>query len=163
MTEALREKILGGLGLGLGTAKAPTEAWVLDKRITVIATVTVPANTPANASNNISFVIDPKVGPTTQYTIPKGFRFNLVDAFIKASGDVGVDGIAKLKRNFFEDYVITPPLSTMLVSNPSRPAITSKSWNEGEVISGEYINTAAVGSSAASVTFYLVFDVYKKV
>jgi len=161
MTEALRSKILSGLGVAVGAK--PTETWVLDKRITVTATVTVPANTPANASNNISFTIDPKVGAVTQYTIPKGFKFNLVDAFIKASGDVGVDGIAKLKRNFFEDYVITPPLSTMLVSNPSRPAVTPKSWSEGDVISGEYINTANVGSTPANVTFYLVFDVYKKV
>jgi len=158
---ALRDIVLGQL---LGRrAGARTPALVFDKRITVIAQVTVPANTPANASNNISFIIDPKVGAVTQYTIPKGFRFALVDMFIKASGDVGVDGIAKLKRNFFVDYVITPPLSTMLVSNPSRPSIAGKAWEEGDVISGEYINTNAVGTNPATVTFYLVFDVYKKV
>jgi len=156
---ALRELILSQL---LGR-RATTPAYVLDKRITVEAQVTVPANTPANASNNINFVIDPKVGAVTQYTIPKGFRFVLVDAYIKASGDVGVDGIAKLKRNFFEDYVITPPMSTMLVSNPSRPTITPKAWEEGDVISGEYINTAPVGNNPATVKFYLVFDVYRKV
>jgi len=158
---ALRETILSQL---LGRrAGAPTPALVFDKRITVIAEVTVPANTPANASNNINFTIDPKVGAVTQYTIPKGFRFVLVDMYIKVSGDVGVDGIAKLKRNFFEDHVITPPLSTMLVSNPSRPSIAGKAWEEGDVISGEYINLSATGSNSAKVTFYLVFDVYKKV
>jgi len=159
MAEALKAKILGALGLG---AK-PQGAWALDKRITVTCTVVVPKGTPANASNNISFTIDPKVGSVVQYTIPKGFRFTLVDMYIKSSADVGADGIAKLKKDFFEDYVITPPLSTMLVSNPSRPQVTSKTWDEGSTLSGEYINTVPAGDTDKTVTFYLIFDVYKKV
>jgi hypothetical protein len=157
---ALAQKILAGIGLG---ARAPPAGWVFDKRITVQATVSIPANTPANASNNITFVIDPKVGGVTQFTIPKSFRYVLVDAYIKASDDVGADGIAKLKRNFYEDHVITPPLSTMLVSNPSRPMIAGKAWEEGDSLSGEFINTVAVGAEAKTNTFYLVFDIYKKV
>jgi len=156
---ALAQKILTGIGLG---ARAPPAGWIFDRRITVEAKVSIPANTPANASNNISIIIDPKVGPVTQFTIPKGYRYVLVDAFIKSSGDVGADGIAKLKRNFYEDHVITPPLSTMLVSNPSRPMIAGKSWEEGDTISGEFINTVAVGAEAKTNTFYLVFDIYKR-
>jgi len=153
---ALANRILSGLGI----VKPKVAGMVFDKRITVEAKVTVPANTPANASNNIIFIIDPKVGEVTQYTIPKGFRFVLVDAYIKASGDVGVDGIAKLKRNFWLDHVITPPLSTMLVSNPSRPAIAGKAWEDGDIISGEFINTVATTEAKTNV-FYLVFDIYK--
>jgi len=158
---SLKDRIISGLGVAVGAKPTPT--WVLDRRQTVICTVSLPANTPANASNNINFIIDPKVGATTQYTIPTNYKFTLVDIFIKASTDVPVDGIAKLKKNFFEDHVVTPPLSTTLVSNPSRPAVSPKSWVEGETLSGEYINTVAVGSTAQTVTFYLVFDVYKKV
>lgn len=155
--------IVDRIRAGLGLTRAPVSAWVFDKRITVACTVSIPANTPANASNNITFVIDPKVGGATQFTIPKNFRYVLVDAFIKASGDVPADGIAKLKKNFYEDHVITSLLSTMLVSNPSRPMIAGKSWEEGDSLSGEFINTAATGTSAATNTFYLVFDIYKKV
>ena len=138
---------------------APTAKPFL-RRITVECTVSIQANTPANASNNVTFVVDPKVGGVTSYTIPKGQTWNLIDAYIKASGDVGADGIAKLKLNFFKDHVILPPLSTMLVSNPSRPQISPKTWNEGDTISGEFVNTVAVGASAVTNKFYLVFDVY---
>jgi hypothetical protein len=142
------------------TIVTPAASKPMLRRITVACTVSIAANTPANASNNVTFIIDPKVGGVTSYTIPKGYVWNLVDAFIKASGDVGADGITKLKLNFFKDHVILPPLSTILVSNPSRPTISPKSWNEGDVISGEFVNTAAVGSSAVTDTFYLVFDIY---
>jgi hypothetical protein len=144
-------------------AKPPTVPTVTKpflRRITVQCTVTIPANAPANASNNVTFVIDPKVGGVTSYSIPKGQTWNLVDAYIKSSGDVGADGIAKLKLNFFKDHVILPPLSTMLVSNPSRPQISPKVWSEGDTISGEFINTVSVGASAVTNTFYLVFDIY---
>jgi hypothetical protein len=145
---------------GAKPTTAPTVAKPFLRRITVQCTVSIPANTPANASTNVSFTVDPKVGPVTSYTIPKGQIWNLIDAYIKASGDVGADGITKLKLNFFKDHVILPPLSTMLVSNPSRPQISPKAWNEGDTISGEFINTVSVGASAVTNTFYLVFDIY---
>jgi len=72
-------------------------------------------------------------------------------------------GIAKLKRNFFIDHVVTPPVSTLLVSNPSRPAVAVRAWDEGDVLSGEFINLAPTGGEAKTVVFYLVFDVYQKV
>ncbi len=159
--EALRRRIMEGLGLEAEVA--PAEEFVFSQRITVEARVTVPANTPANASTNIYFTIDPKVGAVLQHTIPKGFRYVLVDTFIKSSDDVKVDGIAKLKRNFFIDHVVTPPVSTLLVSNPSRPAVAVRAWDEGDVLSGEFINLAPTGGEARSVVFYLVFDVYEKV
>jgi hypothetical protein len=145
---------------GAKPSTSPTVTKPFLRRITVQCTVTIPANTPANASNNVTFIIDPKVGGVTSYTIPKGQTWNLIDAYIKSSDDVKADGIAKLKLNFFKDYVILPPLSTMLVSNPSRPQISPKAWDEQTVISGEFINTVAVGASAVTNTFYLVFDIY---
>jgi hypothetical protein len=150
-------------GLRLGEEVAAEEEYVFSQRITVEARVTVPANTPANASNNIYFTIDPKVGAVLQHTIPKDFRYVLVDAFIKSASDVGVDGTAKLKRNFFTDHIVTPPISTLLVSNPSRPAVAVRAWDEGDVLSGEFINLAPTGNEARTVVFYLVFDVYIRV
>ncbi len=138
---------------------APTSLPYL-RRQTVEVDVSIPANTPANASTVATLTIDPKVGGVSQYTIPKGYMFKAVDIYIKASGDVGADGIAKFKLNFFKDQLITPPLSTMLVSNPSRPTAPTTTWNEGDTISCEFINTVAVGASAVTNKFYIVFDVY---
>jgi hypothetical protein len=139
---------------------APGGPTVFLRRIHVECNVSVPANTPANASTVGTLTIDPKVGAVSQYTIPKNYSFRLVDAYIKASGDVGVDGIAKVKKNFFKDECIVGPVSTLLVSNPSRPTVAPATWSWGDTISYEYINIAAVGSSAVTVKFYLVFDVH---
>lgn len=144
-------------GLGLGVARV---TYTLARRQTVEVNVTVPANTPTSATTPATIVIDPKVGAVSQFTIPKGNKFVLVDAYIKASGDVGVDGIARLKKNFFIDHVVTPPVSTLYVGNPSRPSVTPKTWEEGDTLSVEYNNLASP-STNASVKFYLVFDVYE--
>jgi len=47
--EALRRRIVEGLGLAEEAEVAAAEEFVFSQRITVEAKVTVPANTPANA------------------------------------------------------------------------------------------------------------------
>jgi hypothetical protein len=148
----LREALAGILG----------GYWKFDRRITVQVTVTIPANAAVNSALIPSFVIDPKAGSTTSYPIPKGYRFVLVDAYIRSSGDAPVDGILRLKRNFYEERVILGPISTMLVSNPTRPAVSPKHWDEGDTLSMEFNNLVAGGSAATTNTIFLVFDVYTK-
>jgi hypothetical protein len=147
----IREALAGILG----------GAWRFDRRITVQVTVQVPANAAVNSALIPTFVIDPKAGSVNNYTIPKGRRFVLVDAFIRASGDAPVDGILRLKRNFYEERVILGPISTMLVSNPTRPAVSPKDWSEGDTLTMEFNNYTSP-TTAQTDTIFLVFDVYTK-
>jgi len=152
----LVESLRRGLGAG-----APQGAWKLARRQTVEVNVSIPANTPVSATTPATITVDPKVGAVSQFTIPKNNRFVLVDAYIKSTADIGVDGIARLKRNFFIDHVVTPPVSTLYVGNPSRPTVTPKAWEEGDTISVEFNNLEAV-ATATTVKFYLVFDVFER-
>jgi len=161
MAEVLANRLKSALGLTPPSPSPTPTGKVFVRRVWVKAEVSIPASQAEDSSLNISFTIDPKVGSVTSYTIPKGETWTLVDAFIKDASDVGTDGIAKLKKNFFTDWVVTPNVSTLLVSNPTRPAIARKSWNEGDTLSGEFVNTVAGGSSATTTVFYLVFDIYK--
>ena len=157
MAEAIRARLLSAIA----RAGAGAPRLQFDRQVTVEVDVEVPPNTPANASHTAKMIFDPKVGAVTQHTVPRGYLYRLRDAFIKASADVGVDGVARIKRNLYEDKVLVPPVSTLLVSNPSRPRIAEAWFSEGDIISVEFINIAATGSSAATTKFYLVFDVYK--
>lgn len=139
----------------------PAVKLVYDKRIAVRVTVSLPANLPANSTSVASFTFDPRSGATTLYTVPKGYRIRLVDAYITATGDVPVNGELRLKKNLYTDAAVIGNVSTLLVSNPSRPTIAPVDWDEMEILTGEYINYAAVGTSAVTVSLTLVFDFYR--
>jgi len=136
-------------------------AWRFDRRITVQVNVSIAANTPVNSALVPTFVIDPKAGSVSSYIIPKGYRFVLVDAFIRSSGDAPVDGLLRLKRNFYEERVVLGPISTMLVSNPTRPAVSPKDWNEGDTLTMEFNNYTSPTAEQTD-NIFLVFDVYVK-
>jgi hypothetical protein len=155
MAEVIGARIRGALAGLVG------ETWRFDRRITVQVTVQIPANTPVNSSLIPNFVIDPKAGATNIYPIPKGYRFVLVDAFIRTSADAPVDGMLRLKRNFYEDRVVIGPISTLLVSNPSRPAVSPRSWEDGDTLTMEYNNYTSP-STNQTVNIFLVFDVYTR-
>jgi len=131
-------------------------------RKTLIATVTVAANTPANMRQAVSFG---EVGkPTvTRATVPKGRVWIIRDVFIKDTADVGVDGTAIFVKNEIEDVAKTSPLSTLLVSNPSRPPAPTIAYDQYETVSIDYVNIAAVGASPVTVTFYIIVDDEEKV
>jgi len=154
MAEVISQKIREALG-GLVGGKQ----YRYDRRITVQVSVSIAANQPVNSALVPSFVIDPKAGSVSSYTIPKGYRFVLVDAYIRSSSDAPVDGLLRLKRNFYEESVIIGPISTMLVSNPTRPAVSPKAWEEGDTLTMEFNNYSSP-TAATTDTIFLVFDVY---
>jgi hypothetical protein len=128
---------------------------------TLIATVTVAANTPANMRQAVSFAEAGKPS-VTRFTIPKGRVWVIKDVFIKASGDVTIDGVAIFVKNEVEDIAKTAPLSTLLVSNPSRPTIAKLVYDEQTVLTIDFVNTVAQGTSATSNTFYIIVDDMEK-
>lgn len=140
---------------------APQVKLVYDRRVAVRVTISLPANLPANSSSVASFIFDPRAGSTTIYTVPKGYKIRLVDAYITATGDVPVNGELRLKKNLYTDAAVIGNVNTLLVSNPSRPAVAPADWDQMEILTGEYINYTAVGTSAQTVTLTLVFDFYR--
>jgi hypothetical protein len=154
MAEVIAAKIRGALG-GLVGGKQ----YRYDRRVTVQVSISIAANQAVNSAIIPTFTIDPKAGSTSSYTIPKGYRFVLVDAYIRSSSDAPVDGLLRLKKNFYREEAVLGPISTMLVSNPTRPAVSPKAWEEGDTLTMEFNNYSSP-SSASTDTVFLVFDVY---
>ena len=135
MAEIISQRIRQALG-GLAGGKQ----YKYDRRITVQVSISIAANQAVNSAIIPTFTIDPKAGSTNSYTIPKGYRFVLVDAYVRSSSDAAVDGLLRLKKNFYTEHAVIGPISTMLVSNPTRPAVAPKAWDEGDTLTMEFNN-----------------------
>jgi hypothetical protein len=130
--------------------------------VTVTCSVTFDANLPANSVKNVSLTLDPLTGPQAVLTVPKGEAWVVDDVFIKATDDVGVEAIVTLIKNDRQEVSRFGPLSTLLVSNPSRPPMPKPKpvFREGERLSMRGINLADVGDSAATDTFYMRLAIF---
>jgi hypothetical protein len=130
--------------------------------VTVTCSVTFDAKLPANSVKNVSLTLDPLTGPQTVLTVPKGEAWVVDDVFIKATGDVGVEAIVTLIKNDRQEVSRFGPLSTLLVSNPSRPPMPKPKpvYREGERLNLRAINLAAIGGSPVTDTFYVRLAIF---
>ena len=120
-------------------------------------TVTLDASLPAGVRKSCNLTI-PGKSAVSEYYVPKGKSLIIDDLFIKSSSDVGGDGNAIIVKDGEEDMYTSPDISTLLVSNPSRPSPPHIVIPEQRKLSVDFINESAVGTAAVTNTFYLVVD-----
>ncbi len=120
-------------------------------------TITLDANLPAGVRKSCNLQL-PGKSAVTEYSVPKGKMLIIKDIFIKSSGDVGGDGNAIVVLDGEKDLYYSPDISTLLVSNPSRPTPPHIVIPEQHKFGVDFINESAVGTSAVSNTFYLVAE-----
>jgi len=125
--------------------KQLSETWTL--------TATFPANLPANGVVVLNFTRDPLRGAVTQEQVPQTENWVIDDMWIEASQTPNT--IIILKRNIEEDLLRSPPINTLLVSNPSRPMIPRKRLKRGDILTGTAINLAAIGTASETITLYI--------
>jgi hypothetical protein len=87
--------------------------------------------------------------------IPASQSWYIMDVFIRASDDVDVDAQAIFLKNGVKQLLITDPLSSLLISNPSRPRYPTVFYGPNDRLSIFVRTLAATGSSAATITFYI--------
>lgn len=122
------------------------------KERTFILQATIPANAPANTIVPVSITVDPIEGPKNTQQVPQQQSWVVSDIYV--TGSPAVDGIITLFKN--RDIIVgaTAPISTTLVTNPSRTTISKKVYGPTEVMSATYTTLAANGATAATVTAY---------
>jgi len=121
---------------------------------TGIITITLPANLPANQTVVASFTLDPRYPSVSRLTIPKGETWQIEDIYITSAPSV--DCIVRIVKNEREVIHITPPVSTLDVSNPARPRLgVPITFSEYDTVTIEAINLANVGSSDVTITLYV--------
>ena len=118
----------------------------------VILQVTVPANQPANSLLTVNIVLDPQLGGVNLVTIPNNEAWVIEDVFVTASQSI--DAILVFKKGLKDEVARTPPINTLLVSNPSRPRIKPILYKANEMLSINAINLQAGGSAATTLTVY---------
>jgi hypothetical protein len=122
--------------------------------------VTIPASQPANSllvGSNAQIIENPLVGALNEFPIPSTETWVIKDIYVAQSPAIDVQ--IKIKKN--RKYMLeTPPVSSLLVSNPSRPRLPALLYEPNARLSIEAINLAAGGTSATTVTVQADVDIY---
>ena len=125
----------------------------------VIITATFQANLPANSLINAKIQFDPALDPQTEVRVPISEAWVIDDVFVSSSQSV--DAILQFEKNYGETVARTPPINSMIVSNPSRPMIKPAVYGPGEILTIKAQNLAAIGSSAVTITVYAKIKRFK--
>ena len=97
-------------------------------------------------------ILDPTSNTfVTLEVIPATQRWYIYDVYIRSSSDVAVDGQLVFIKNNVKVLFRTPPLSALIVTNPSRPAIPVMEFGPNDRLNIQLV-TLAANSSTSSVT-----------
>jgi len=105
------------------------------------------ALTPVNAQ-----ILDPTSNTFVNVeVIPATQRWYIYDVYIRSSSDVAIDGQLVFIKNNVKVLFRTPPLSALIVTNPSRPAIPIMEFGPNDRLNIQLVTLAAnTGSSAVT-------------
>jgi hypothetical protein len=122
--------------------------------------VTIPASQPANSllvGSNAQIIENPLVGAVNEFPIPTRELWVIKDIYVTQSPAIDVQ--IKVKKN--RKYMLeTPPVSSLLVSNPSRPKLPALLYEGNDRLAIEAINLATGGASATTVIVQADVDIY---
>ncbi len=131
---------------------------------TIRFVVTVPANTPANSllvGSKAQIIFDDLIGPVNEVTVPIYSYMLIKDIYIKSTSDVPVDVKIQIIKDGMRLLHETAPVSTLLVSNPSRPRLPALIlFRSGQRLSIRAINIAPGQATDQTVTVYADIDLY---
>jgi len=128
------------------------EATIREIEETWIITATFPANLSANNVVPAGITLEPGSAALNIVQVPAVEAWVIEDLYI--TGAPSVDAILEFKRNATQIAFKTSPISTLLVSNPSRPEITPFIYEGTDQLSISARNLANVDASAATITVY---------
>ena len=119
--------------------------------ITIEVQVSIPGSaaalTPVNAQ-----ILDPTSNTFVNVeVIPATQTWLIYDVFTRSSSDVAVDGQLVFIKNNVKVLFRTPPLSSLIVTNPSRPAIIPMLFGPNDRLNIQLV-TIAANSSTSAVT-----------
>lgn len=120
--------------------------------VTLISRVSYPADAPIGSKLTVTFQEDPSQEAVSMFQIP--FDRNLVIEDIYVTVDQPIDGILLIYKNGDQLIAQTPPINSLLVSNPSRPRVQPFVLGPGDRLSALFMNTST-SSSAQTITIIM--------
>ena len=132
-----------------------------NREFVIIAKFTATANSPANSTFPVKFIVDPRRGEEVVLQVPKGEAWVIKDIYVTSAPSV--DAVVSLFRNDDERVLTTDPLSALVQSNPAKPKYKPIVFDEFNKLSAEAVILAAVGTADVTVTFYIKAEKMRKV
>lgn len=123
---------------------------------TLTATLVLAANTPLRGVTLATFRPESLAAAVSEGQVPSGEIWVVNDVWIAAAADVpaGADAIIRIEKNRRDIKAETSELSTLLVSNNSRPKLSVKvGYKPFEIMRFQGVNTAAIGGAPLTDTF----------
>jgi hypothetical protein len=113
--------------------------------VSLILSVTYPANAPSGSKLTVGVQEDPSQAATNVFQIPLDRTLVVEDIYVV--GEQAVDGILLIYKNGDQLVSQTPPINSMLVSNPSRSRVQAFVLNQGDRLSALFVNTTTNSSN----------------
>jgi len=115
--------------------------------------VEVQASVPGSA-NPLTVVNAQVLDPTSNTfvsveVVPATQRWYIYDVYTRTSSDVAVDGQLVFIKNNVKVLFRTPPLSALIVTNPSRPAIPVMEFAPNDRLNIQLVTLASNSSTSA--------------
>jgi len=122
---------------------------------TVKVTYSIPASAPSNSQIPGTFVDLSSGTSQGQLQVPTTQEWVIIDIYNRGSQDVGVDAVATLTKNSVSNVLTTDPISSLNISNPSRPTYPPIQLSPGTILTSNITTLAANGTSAVSNDLFL--------
>ena len=122
---------------------------------TVEVQYSIPASAPAESQVPGTF-IDLSSGTSQgQLQVPVNQEWVVIDIYNRGSQDVGVDAVATLTKNSVSNVLTTDPVSSLNISNPSRPTYPPIQMAPGTILTSKITTLNANGTSTAVDNIFL--------
>jgi len=133
----------------------------MTRSTTFVLTVTVPANAPA--LKPIAMTITPVESGVNYSEYVAERPFLIEDAYIRESGDAGVDGFLRVIKNRETVMGVSKDVKGLVVTNPAKPL----AWDEilafmkGDILTVEFLPVSSP-SEAKTVTVFLAVSLLEE-
>jgi hypothetical protein len=115
----------------------------------------IPASAPSESQIPGTFV-DLSSGTTQgQLQVPTTQEWIIVDIYNRGSQDTPVDAVATLTKNSVSNVLTTDPISSLNISNPSRPTYPPVQMTPGTILTSKITTLNANGTSGATDNLFL--------
>ncbi|MEM0071336.1 hypothetical protein [Metallosphaera sp.] len=118
-------------------------------------TYSIAASLAANSIVAGTFVDLTNGRQNSELDVPTTQQWQVVDIYTRGSSDVNVDAVANFTRNGVTNVLTTDPLSSLTVSNPSRPRYPNIILPPGAKLSSTITTLAANGTSATQDNLFI--------
>jgi len=90
-----------------------------------------------------------------QLQVPVNQEWTIIDVYNRGSADVGVDSVATFTKNSVSNVLTTDPVSSLNISNPSRPTYPPISMPPGTILTSKITTLTANGTSAVTNNLFI--------